>query len=213
MKNELTSLSQEVILNALDWAYDKAVNGVRGLDSAQDMADDYLKGEGALIDKVNSLIRWQNTKAGTSGFITGLGGLLTLPLTLPANITSVLYVQIRMVAAIAIMGGYDVKDDRVRSIVYSCIAASSAAEVAKNFGIKLGNKLAMQGIKKISGETLKKINQAVGFRLLTKFGQKGFVNLGKTIPFVGGIVGATFDVVATNTIGNIARNTFIIENL
>lgn len=192
MKNELTSLSQEVILNALDWAYDKAVNGVRGLDSAQDMADDYLKGEGALIDKVNSLIRWQNTKAGTSGFITGLGGLLTLPLTLPANITSVLYVQIRMVAAIAIMGGYDVKDDRVRSIVYSCIAASSAAEVAKNFGIKLGNKLAMQGIKKISGETLKKINQAVGFRLLTKFGQKGFVNLGKTIPFIGGIVGATF---------------------
>lgn len=209
MKNELTSLSQEVILNALDWAYDKAVNGVRGLDSAQDMADDYLKGEGALIDKVNSLIRWQNTKAGTSGFITGLGGLLTLPLTLPANITSVLYVQIRMVAAIAIMGGYDVKDDRVRSIVYSCIAASSAAEVAKNFGIKLGNKLAMQGIKKISGETLKKINQAVGVRLLTKFGQKGFVNLGKTIPFVGGIVGATFDVVATNTVGNVARNTFI----
>lgn len=213
MKNELTSLSQEVILNALDWAYDKAVNGVRGLDSAQDMADDYLKGEGALIDKVNSLIRWQNTKVGTSGFITGLGGLLTLPLTLPANITSVLYVQIRMVAAIAIMGGYDVKDDRVRSIVYSCIAASSAAEVAKNFGIKLGNKLAMQGIKKISGETLKKINQAVGFRLLTKFGQKGFVNLGKTIPFIGGIVGATFDVVATNTVGNVARNTFIIENL
>jgi uncharacterized protein (DUF697 family) len=211
MKNELTSLSQEVILNALDWAYDKAVNGVRGLDSAQDMADDYLKGEGALIDKVNSLIRWQNTKAGTSGFITGLGGLLTLPLTLPANITSVLYVQIRMVAAIAIMGGYDVKDDRVRSIVYSCIAASSAAEVAKNFGIKLGNKLAMQGIKKISGETLKKINQAVGVRLLTKFGQKGFVNLGKTIPFVGGIVGATFDVVATNTVGNVARNTFIIN--
>lgn len=200
-------------MNALDWAYDKAVNGVRGLDSAQDMADDYLKGEGALIDKVNSLIRWQNTKAGTSGFITGLGGLLTLPLTLPANITSVLYVQIRMVAAIAIMGGYDVKDDRVRSIVYSCIAASSAAEVAKNFGIKLGNKLAMQGIKKISGETLKKINQAVGFRLLTKFGQKGFVNLGKTIPFIGGIVGATFDVVATNTVGNVARNTFIIENL
>ena len=161
MKNELTSLSQEVILNALDWAYDKAVNGVRGLDSAQDMADDYLKGEGALIDKVNSLIRWQNTKAGTSGFITGLGGLLTLPLTLPANITSVLYVQIRMVAAIAIMGGYDVKDDRVRSIVYSCIAASSAAEVAKNFGIKLGNKLAMQGIKPLDLDCLLSLDKKV----------------------------------------------------
>ncbi len=209
MENEFTSLSQEVILKSLDWAYDKAVNGISGLDSAQDMANDYLKKEGLLVDKVDSLIRWQNTKAGTSGFITGLGGFLTLPLTLPANITSVLYVQVRMVAAIAIMGGYDVKDDRVRTFVYSCIATTSAAEIAKDFGVTLGSKLAIQGIKKISGEVLKKINQAVGFKLLTKFGQKGVVNLGKTIPFIGGIISATFDVVTTNTIGNIAKDTFL----
>ena len=136
MENEFTSLSQEVILKSLDWAYDKAVNGISGLDSAQDMANDYLKKEGLLVDKVDSLIRWQNTKAGTSGFITGLGGFLTLPLTLPANITSVLYVQVRMVAAIAIMGGYDVKDDRVRTFVYSCIATTSAAEIAKDLDRK-----------------------------------------------------------------------------
>lgn len=54
-----------------------------------------------------------------------------------------------------------------------------------------------------------KINQVVGFRLLTKFGEKGIINLWKAIPFVGGIVGATFDSVATNAIGNVARNTFI----
>ena len=210
MGNEFTSLSQEVILKSLDWAYDKAVNGVRGLDSAQDLANSYLTGEGLLVDKANSLIRWQNTKAGTSGFVTGLGGLLTMPLTLPANVTSVLYVQIRMVAAIAIMGGYDVKDDRVRSIVYSCIAASSAAEIAKDLGITLGNKLAMSSIRKMSGEMLTRINQAVGFRLLTKFGQKGVINMGKALPLLGGIIGATFDVVTTNIVGNIARDTFII---
>lgn len=109
MKNEFASLSQQKIMKSLDWAYDKAVNGVPGLDSAQDMANNYLQGEETLTEKVNSLIRWQNTKAGTSGFITGLGGLLTLPVALPANITTVLYVQIRMIAAIAIMGGYDVR--------------------------------------------------------------------------------------------------------
>ena len=56
---------------------------------------------------------------------------------------------------------------------------------------------------------MKRINQAIGFKLLTKFGQKGVINLGKTIPFIGGIINAAFDVVATNTIGNIARDTFI----
>ena len=30
------------------------------------------------------------------------------------------------------------------------------------------------------------MNKAVGFRLLTKFGQTGLVNLGKAIPLVGG---------------------------
>jgi len=38
------------------------------------------------------------------------------------------------------------------------------------------------------------------------------VNLGKAVPFVGGIIGGTVDSVATNTIGNIARDTFIGDN-
>jgi hypothetical protein len=33
--------------------------------------------------------------------------------------------------------------------------------------------------------------------------------LGKAIPLLGGVVGATFDSVSTNTVGNIARDTFI----
>ncbi|WP_257575197.1 EcsC family protein [Vibrio parahaemolyticus] len=86
-------------------AYDKAINGVAGLDSAQELALSYIKESSDPISQANSLIRWQNTKAGTSGFLTGLGGLITMPVTLPANITSVMYVQIRMIAAIAHMGG------------------------------------------------------------------------------------------------------------
>ncbi|NCG69745.1 EcsC family protein, partial [Vibrio parahaemolyticus] len=76
-------------------------------------------------------------------------------------------------------------------------------------GIVVGRKLTENAIKSISGKTITKINQAVGFRLLTKFGEKGAINLGKAIPLVGGIVGATFDSVTTNTIGNMARDTFI----
>lgn len=204
-------LSESKIMQALDWAYDKAVNGVPGLDSASELAEDYMKQRGSIKDQVNSLIRWQNTKSATSGFLTGLGGIITMPVTIPANIASVMYVQIRMIAAIAHMGGHDIKDDRVKSLVYVCLAGNSAKDILKDAGIIVGTKFAANAIKNISGKTIIAINKKVGFRLLTKFGQKGAINLGKAIPFLGGVIGAVFDSLATNTIGNIARNTFIAD--
>lgn len=193
----------------LDWTYDKAINGIPGVDSAEDMAADYLKGEGALLDKVNSLIRMQNTKAGTSGFLSGLGGVLLLPVTIPANVSSVMYLQVRMIAAIAKMAGYDIKDDRVKSMVFLCLVGDAAKDVLKDVGIIIGTKLATNAVNQLSAKTITAINQKVGFKLVTKFGAKGAINLGKAIPIVGGLIGGTVDVVATNLIGNLARDTFV----
>ncbi|TKC14746.1 EcsC family protein [Robertmurraya kyonggiensis] len=204
------SLTHDAIMKALDWSYDKAINGgVPGMDTAIELADSYLQKSGTLDEKVKNLILWQNTKSATSGFLTGLGGLITLPVAVPANITSVILVQMRMVAAIAYMGGYDVKDDQVKSFVYACLAGNGAKDILKNAGVQIGKKLVVTSIKKIPFEVVKKINQTVGFRLLTKFGEKGVINLGKMVPLAGGIIGGTVDAVATNTIGNVAYKLFI----
>ncbi|MEI6236137.1 MAG: EcsC family protein [Planctomycetota bacterium] len=194
---------------ALNWAYDKVLVGIPGVDSAGEIASEYMKGAGTLIEKVNSLIRWQVTKAGTSGFLSGVGGMITLPVTIPANVASVMYVQIRMIAAIAIMGGHNVKDDRVRTLVYACLTGNAIKDVLKDTGLVVGMKLGTKAIECISGSTIVAINQRVGFRLVTKFGEKGAVNLGKMVPFLGGIIGGTIDATTTNMIGNVARNTFI----
>ena len=208
-ENDLALITQESIENALDWAYEKSVNGVAGLDSAIELADSYIAGNNdSPYDRANSLIRWQNTKAATSGFVTGLGGLITLPVAIPANIASVLYVQVRMIAAIAHLGGYDVKNDKVKTLVYSCLVANSAKDVLKDVGVAVGNKLAMNAVKSISGKTLIEINKKVGFKLFTKFGEKGVINLGKAVPLLGGFIGGSFDAYTTNAVGNVARDTF-----
>ncbi|MFG1172182.1 EcsC family protein [Erwiniaceae bacterium CAU 1747] len=203
-------MSEGKIMQALNWAYDKALDGtIPGTDSSYEIAENYLKGDADLIDKVNSLIRWQNTKSATTGFVSGLGGIITMPVAIPASIATVIYVQIRMITAIAIMGGYDVKDDRVKSLVYSCLAGNAAKDILKGTGIVVGSKISTQLIKSLSKETIFAINKRVGFRLLTKFGEKGAINLGKMIPLVGGVIGGTFDGISTNIVGNIARKTFI----
>lgn len=197
------------VTKALDWVYQKATDGIPGLDSASELAGDYLKGPGTLTDRVNRLIRWQNTKAATSGFVTGFGGAIVLPFTIPANVASVMYVQLRMVAAIAIMGSHDIRDDRVKTVAYACLTGNGLKDILKDAGIALGKGFAKSGINKISGKTIVAINQKVGFRLLTKAGETGIVNLGKIVPFLGGVIGGAVDATTTNVIGNVARNIFI----
>lgn len=203
-------ISPEKMQEVLDWTYDKAVQGIPKMGSAIDLAEDYMTGSGTTEDKINSLIRWQNTKAGSAGFVAGLGGAITLPVALPANIASTIYVQIRMVAAIAHMAGHDVKNDKVKTLIYLCLLGNSMNEVAKDFGITFGTKFATSYIEKnITGAALTKINKAVGFRLVTKFGTKGLINLGKIVPVIGGVIGGGLDAFTTNIVGNQARNTFL----
>lgn len=202
-------LTESKMFAVLNWAYDKALEGPAGLDSASDLANSYQKEDAGTLEQVNSLIRWQNTKAATSGFVTGLGGLITLPVAVPANISSVLFVQVRMIAAIAIMGCHDVRDDQVKALVFLCLVGRGANEILKATGVKVGEKLTVALIKKVPAKVLVAINRKVGFRLLTKFGEKGVVNLAKVVPVVGGVVGATFDAVSTNIVGNAARKIFI----
>ena len=64
-------------------------------------------------------------------------------------------------------------------------------------------------IFRISGEVLKRINRAVGFRLVTKAGTRGVVNLVKVVPLVGGFVGGALDAVATKVIGRTAKQVFV----
>lgn len=50
-------------------------------------------------------------------------------------------------------------------------------------------------IKRMPIEMIKQINKRVGFRLVTKFKEKGVINLGKCIPIIGSIIGGTIDAV------------------
>lgn len=206
-------LTQNKILQVLDWGYEKATSGgVPGMDTAQELAASHARKKGDAETAAESLIRWQVAKCATSGFITGVGGLITLPVAVPANVGSVMYIQLRMIAAVAHLGGYDLRDDAVQSLVYVCMAGKAATDIAKSVGIVLGEKLAVTTIKRVfTRPVLTKINQAVGFRLVTQFGSKGVVNLGRMVPIVGGVVCGTFDSVTTRAVGDAAKKTFFAE--
>ena len=206
----VNSIDAEQVQELLDTIYSATLDGVPNVSQpVEELADDYLSKYATVEEAAKSLIGYQIVKCMTSGFIAGLGGLITLPVAIPANVSSVLYVQTRMVAALARMGGYDVSSDQVRTLVYVCLTGTAAADILKSSGVKLGEKLATSLIKKIPGETLRAINRKVGFRLVTKFGETGVVNLGKLLPLVGGVLGGGMDAITTQTIASNAYRLFI----
>lgn len=205
--NEL--IKQEDIVKLLDALYENVLNGLgKNSPSVEEFSEDYLKKEKTPSIAAKKMINNQILKCTTSGFISGFGGLITLPITIPANVSSVLYVQMRMIASCAYMAGYDLKSDQVQTFVYACLAGVSVSEVVKKTGINIGMKMAAGAIKKIPGKALTKINQKVGFRFVTKFGTKGVVNLGKIVPGVGAVIGGSLDYSETKIIGDRAYKWF-----
>lgn len=204
-------ITQDQMMELLDKCYELSMNGLSNNKSCDQLATDYLNKYGDPKIAAKKLIDTQIAKCTTSGFVTSLGGFITLPVAIPANVASVLYVQMRMIGALAVIGGYDLHNDEVQTMVYLCLVKSSAADVCKSAGVQIANKMTLSMLKKLPGTVLTKINQKVGFRLLTKFGEKGVINLVKVVPIAGGVVGGGVDFVGTKLIANKAYKAFLLN--
>lgn len=185
------------------------INGLGPYKSAADVADEALGHHGDVEVAINRLIATHRRWVGSTGFASGLGGLMTLPVTLPADVTTFYMLSARMSAAIAFLRGYDIKSEEVQSAVLISLLGASAAGALGKIGVEVGNKVAVAGLRRLPGRVLMDINRRVGFRLLTKFGTKGVINLVKAVPLVGGGVGAGVNVAAINQIARYSKATFV----
>lgn len=147
---ETKKITKESIMELLNKLYEQSIQGIPKVSPPIDvLANNYLEKHNNDVEKsAKSFVNYQIAKCTTSGFVTGLGGLITLPVAIPANVSSVLYVQMRMIACLAYMGGYDTDSDQVQTLVYACLAGISIDQIIKNVGIQFGTKFTMSMVKK-----------------------------------------------------------------
>lgn len=204
--DELQKKGMEIV----SYVTNASINGIAMLSSANELANEY-KSDNSYSnnsERIDSLIRWEATKNFTSGFVTGLGGFITLPVTIPGSMAASWILQARMSAAIAIICGHNVQEDRVKTLVMAAILGDSMANVFKEAGIQVAGKITKQLISQIPGKVFIEINKKVGFRLITKAGEKGVINCMKAIPLVGGPIGGGVDVASCYTVGKCAKKIF-----
>lgn len=203
-------MKQQDMMNNLDKIYGLVVDGIPHVaEPVTQLADKYVRKSRSVDEAAVKLINAQIAKSTASGFVTGLGGILTIPVSLPANLATVLYFQLRMIAGVAYMAGYDVHSPQVRSLAYVCLAGLTMEQLLKNTGIKVGTRITKSVASKLPGKLTASINQKVGYRLFTKFGNRSALSVGKAVPILGGVISGGIDMLETQMIAERAYNMFI----
>ena len=190
---------------------DFGIDGKGPFDSAQGVADLAMAEHSEAERAIDAMVRSHLRLAAVGGFLTSLGGFVTMPIALPANVLGFYLVATRLVAGMASARGYDLREPGVRSAVLLALVGADADDLLKKLpplpGVSTG-RLANLAVQRLPGPALMAVNKAVGFRLLSQVGKKSLTRLGKAVPLVGGVVGAGVDTFLLKQIADHARREF-----
>jgi EcsC protein family len=189
---------------------DAGIDGLGPLKSAQELAV-WARTQARTHDAaVAKVARQTLVRGGVGGFVTGVGGFLTMPIALPANVVEFYVQATRMVGAIADLRGYDVDDPMVRTAILMTLVGSDADDVLARAGLVGGKQSRM--VTLASGQLppagLLMLNKAIGFRLMKGVGEKAFAKLGRGIPLAGGFLGGGIDMWMMKRIADHAMGEF-----
>lgn len=189
---------------------DTGLDGRGPLSSARELAEEALLDvHGDRERAIARLARASTVKGGIGGFVTGLGGFVTMPVSLPLNVAEFYLQAVRMVGGIATLRGYDIDEPRVRTAVLLTLVGSDSEEVLKKAGMATaGSRLTSYALKGMPPAALMVVNKAVGFRLMRGVSEKLLSRLGRGIPVAGGLVGGGIDAFMMKKIADHAMKEF-----
>lgn len=191
-----------------DRLYDRVNRGLPLLGTPAEHAARLLEETGRPGPAADAAISLATVLGGATGFIFGLPGLLLTPITLPANVVGAAAVQLHLAATLAAIAGHDPADPATRWACVACLERKVGREgrnepeeeVAVRAGIKVAERLV-----RLAGESAARGAGWAARRLVLR-------GVGRRIPGVGGVVGASTDGLMTRHVAACARERFLPES-
>ena len=205
----LDKLAHSLVGKLLDFGID----GIGPVDSSAQVVAKARRKHADDEKVIREIVNDHVKMAGVGGFVTGFGGLVTMPVSLPANVVEFYTLATRMVAGIAEVRGYDVSTPGARAAIMLSLVGANADDIISKAGLSAASmtgsgrlaRMAMSRMPKAAGMM---VNKAVGFRLLTTVGGKALSRFIRFVPIAGGVVGAGLDGFLMKRIADHARAEF-----
>ncbi len=196
----------KVTANFVRQTFDRAVDGIGPLKGAAQSADVRLRSSGGNVDAaIRSLVDSHVKLAGVQGFVTNLGGLVTMAVTTPANISGLALLQVHLVAGIAHLRGYDLADPRVRNAILTCMLGEDAVKSLVKKKKLPSRPMAIATSPRHDPDLDGRIAAEVTSELVTRVvGKRMVAAVGRRVPVIGGGVGAVTDGYGTYQVGRYA---------
>ena len=190
----------------VDRLLDVGIDGRGRFEPAQAVAVAARREHPDVERAVDAVIARHLRLAAANGFVTGLGGFVTLPVALPANVLGFYAVATRMVAAVAALRGYDLRERGVRSAVMLALVGADADDLLHSVGVPTTGRLASLASQRLPAPAAMVLHKGIGFRLLSTAGRSVFARFGSGVPVLGGAVGAGLDAYLLHKIAEQARS-------
>lgn len=189
---------------------DKAIDGFPGFPGAREVARRHLARRRDVDQAIRDVQDQHVRLAGAQGFVANIGGVAVMAVAIPANLAGVGLLQVRMVAAMQHLRGYDINDPRVRTAALMTLLGEDDVKAAIKRGEFPGHP---HDVAVAAGDAdprlLERVGSEVTQALVTRVGGKhATLAFTKRIPVLGGAVSAGVDAFSTYTIGRYASREF-----
>lgn len=187
-------------------ALHRAIHGTGPLPPAAAAAEKQLAEQHGDVGRgVHEVIENHVRYAGAQGLLTGLGGVVTATVTIPANVAGLALIQSRMVAGIAHLHGYDLEDPRVRNGLLATMLGRELVDEKIEERRLPGPPMAIATAPVHDPELDRLLSAEVASDLITRVGGKRLaITIARRTPIVGGAFGMGADGFATWRIGRYA---------
>jgi len=210
----VTELAPHLTAGFVHQALDRAIRGVGPLDGAALAAEKQLDEQKGDVDKgIREVIENNVRMSGVSGFLTNIGGLVTMAVMVPANVSGLALLQCRMIAGIAHLRGYDLADPRTRNAIMACMLGEERMLSLIKKKKLPGTPMALATAPVYDPHLATILANEVAGELITKVaGIRLAVTVGRRVPIVGGFVGMSADAYATWRVGRYVDRELLPRN-
>ena len=207
---QLVTRTPEVAGGLLRSIIEFAINGNNAFPGAKTTAARSLQAKGERESAIDSVVVQHIGLASAQGFLTSVGGLITLPVGLPTNVAGLAVLSVRMIASIAHLRGYDVDDRRVRSALTLSMLGDDEVTRLVADGKLPTSPLAIATAPMFDPDLERRISERVMGSLAGRMSGKHLaVVVVRGIPLVGGGVGAAVDGWLTFGLAAYAKREFV----
>lgn len=207
----LSNLAPQLTSTFVREALQRAIDGVGPLAGAAETAEKALRDRGGNEERaIHQLIESHVRLAGGQGFLTNIGGIVTAPVAIPANLAGLAVLQCRLIAAIAHLRGHDLGYARVRLAVLATLMGEDRVDELVASMKLPAPPLALATAPAYDPALEKLVATTVAGDLIGGIAGKRMVTtVGRRIPVVGGVLCAGTDGYSTWRLGRYAEREFL----